>query len=343
MSFFSSLRSESLALIDISAGSVAGAYAHYRDDKPPAVVFMRRVPIEMHTGEPHEKAMLRALELLGSSLIRDGAPLLARAAGSGSVHTILVSIDAPWQETKVHTEHFERTEPFVFTKRMVESALEKTDGTIEGKFLADESVIGTILNGYGTREPYGRKVHRAQVVVLSSYIDEEVSRSIVKDLRSLFHTKNILSIAGNSLRYQAMRVVFPHEHDTLILDAVGPLISIALVRRGLLVAVREVAESTMPTKTDAWVDRVRGELTELAKRYPLPRTIFLLAQEQDIKPLEKALSAAAFKELWLSDNPPKIISILPSHVASFVTQSAATLPDLSLLLMALYWKHRPSE
>ena len=349
MSFFSNIfnpiHAESVVFIDISANSVAGAYARYTEGEPPTLLYTRRLPIERRdSGEPHERALLRALEVLGSILIREGAPILARHTGSGSADVVLVSVGAPWQETNVRTEHFERKTPFVFTRGMVATALEKMSITAPGKLLADESIIGTILNGYETREPYGKEVYRASVIILTSFIDEEISEDIVATLRKLFHTTHILSIAGGSLRYQAMRIVFPHERDALILDATGPLISIALVRRDLLVAVTEVSNTTGTEDTTAsWVQKVMNEFTELAKRYPLPRTIFLLAQEQHAASLEQALHAAKLGGLWLSDNPPKIVSVLASHIVDGVRQMTTTPPDLSMLLMALYYQHRPPK
>lgn len=346
MSFFGNIfnpiHAESVVLIDISANSVAGAYARYTEGETPMLLYARRLPIEIRDGgEPHERALLRTLEILGSMLIREGAPILARHTGSGSADTVLVSVGAPWQETKVRTEHFERKTPFVFTRDMVATALEKMIITAPGKLLADESIIGTILNGYETREPYGKEVYRASVIILTSFIDADVSESIVTTLRGLFHTTHILSIAGSSLRYQALRIAFPHERDALILDATGPLISIALVRRDLLVAVIEVSDTAGADTTDSWVQKAMNEFTELAKRYPLPRTIFLLAQEQHISSLEQALGAAQIGGLWLSDNPPKIVSLLTSHFVGLVQQATENSPDLPILLMALYYQHRP--
>lgn len=346
MSFLSQLfhpiHAESLVLIHISAASVAGAYAYYKKGEAPILLYTCRLPIEIRDKELHERAMLRTLEMLGAVLIREGAPTLARHTGSGSADTILVSVDAPWQETKIRTEHFERRTSFTFTKRMVAMALEKTGLTAPGKILADESVIGTILNGYETREPYGKRVNRASVIILTSFIDEKISESVFATLRGLFHTKNILSIAGSSLRYQAMRIAFPHERDALILDGMGSLISIALVRKDLLVAVTEMSEDA-PTQAGSWVKKVISEFTELAKRHPLPRTIFLLAQENNVSALEKALNVAKLGGLWPSDNPPKVVSVLASHVVGSIRQAATVLPDLPLLLMALYWQHRSSE
>lgn len=337
--FYPATNAESLILIDVSAGSVAGAYAHYKKGETPVLLYTCRVQIEIRDGEQHERAMLRAMEILGSELIRNGAPTLARFKGSGSADAILVSIDAPWQETSVRTEHFERDTPFVFTQNMVATAMEKTCVSTHGKVLADESIIGTILNGYETRDPYGKKVRRASVVILTSCIDEKISESIVKTLQSLFHTRNIFSIAGSSLRYQAMRIIFPHERDALILDAVGSLISVAIVRKDLLVAVIEVSDAVI-TDTDLWVQKIINEFTELAKQYPLPRTIFLLTQEQDISSLERALNSAKLGELWLSDSPPKTVAVRTGHVSGSIKQLTSASPDLPLLLMVLYWQHR---
>jgi hypothetical protein len=338
--FHNEKKAESVVLIDISASSVAGAYVRYVEGELPVLLYTRRFPVEIRVNEPQEQAMLRALHILGETLIREGAPVLVRVTGSGSASSILVSIDAPWQKTSVRIEHFEQKIPFIFTKSLVTKELEKTSIEAPGKLLVDESIIGTILNGYETDDPYGKKVHRASVVVLTSFIDEKVADSITSILRSLYHSTHILPIAGSSLRYQAMRSAFPHERDALILDATGPLTSIALVRKDLFVALVEIADST--TNSDSWIDGVTKELAELAKHYPLPRTIFLLARESDISSLQQTLDAAKLGKFWLSDNPPKIVVVLASHIVGLVQQVTETSPDILLLLMALYFQYRAS-
>lgn len=344
MSFLSNLFrgavAKSILFIDISADSVAGAYTHYTNNELPALLYSRRFPIEIRKGEPHAQAMLRALEVLGTTLIREGAPVLLRASGHGHAETILVSIDAPWQQTTVRTEHFARKSAFIFTKAMVTTALEKTSAAPEGKYLADESIIGTILNGYETRSPYGKKVQRAEVVILTSFVEEEIAKGIAMLLKKLYHTEHVFLMAGSSLRYQTILQVFPHEHDALIFDAAGSLTSIGLVRKGLLVAVVEV-----PSKytADSWVEEIGSQLSKLSTEYPLPRTIFLLARESEIVLLQKKLDAAKLAKLWLSDNPPKVVAVLTNHVAGSVRQVSAAPPDLQLLLMAIFGQHHIPE
>lgn len=336
--FFNKKRTESAVLIDIGADTLAAAYVHYVEGQTPAVLYARRMPIEAHKGETPERAMLRALRILGDDLIREGAPILLRETGSGSASIIVVSIDAPWQETRVRTEHFSDGESFVFTKDLVAKKLEKKTDASSNKEIFDESIIGTLLNGYETKNPYGQRVHRAAVVILSSLIHRTVAEGIISILKTVFHTKSILPIAGNSIRYQALRALFPHERDAIIVDVTGAsLVSVALIRRGVFVTMFQVSSSIHDSD---WVSVVSRELGEIAKEYPLPRTIFLLAREQYISDAERAIAEINFGTLWLSDNPPKIVPIQTSYITRLLQQKTIESPDLVLLLMVLYYQSR---
>ena len=345
MSFFEVLfpkkkNGESVILIAIGTQGVSGAYVHYQEGESPVLLYTRHLPIEIRKDEAHERAMLRTLHILGGDLIREGAPILARMTGSGSAHMILVSIDAPWQETTVRTEHFEQKEPFMFTKGLVTEKLKEVTLAPSEKLLADESIIGTILNGYETQHPYGRKVHRASIIILTSLIERNVAHDIIATLTGLFHTKSILPIAGNSLRYQAMRTIFPHERDVIMIDATGgSLTSFALVRKGIFVVM---AELTTPSSEEGWLVAVTSKLAEISKNYPLPRTIFLLAHESDLPALRQKLDTAHFTGLWLSDNPPKIVSIMKNSMTGSIRHMTTNVPDVVLLLMTLYYEKRRS-
>lgn len=332
--FFRKPEAETKVLIDIGARSVAGGYVHTTAGQLPTLLYTRRLPIEIRDGEPHAQAMLRALIVLGEALIREGAPTLARTTGSGTAGSILVSIDAPWQQTSVRTEHFEGEKPFIFTKSLVHEALKKAECATPGKILCDEGIIGTLLNGYPTHNPYNKKTQRAAVVVLTSLVEQAVAESISHALSNLYHTRQITLIAGSSLRYQAIRIAFPHEHNLLILDATAPLVSISLIRKDMLIALSERPDGTVGDAE--WVTEVSKGFDELAKHNPLPPIIFLLTREGDTEVVEKALAAAKLGSLWLSDNPPKIIPILPTHLSSSARQADAVVPDLPLLLMAIY-------
>lgn len=325
----------SAVLIDIGAESVGGAYVFVAEDGVPVILYARRLPIESRTDEPRDRAMVRALGILGNELIREGAPALARAAGSGRSDSILVSIDVPWQDITMRVENFERKDPFVFTKSMATAVLEKTRAAVPEKVLADESIIGATLNGYETPAPYGKKARRAGLVVLTSYIDKTILESVTATLHGLYHAAPISYIAGRSLHYQAVRIVFPHEHDALVLDAIGSRASVTLIRKNLSVAFAEAA-NTPPERP--WLEAVMGACAAIAKDYPLPRTIFLLARESESALLQHMLHTGDFTALWLSDNPPHIVPVGASTIAGSVRQASVSLPDMQLLLMARYYQ-----
>ncbi|MDB5244674.1 MAG: hypothetical protein JWN18_544 [Parcubacteria group bacterium] len=344
MSFFADFfhkvdKTDSVILIDISTGSIAGAYVQNKKGALPALLYSRRMPIEMREGEAHEAAMLRALKVLSESLLREGAPVLARATGSGAANSILVSIDAPWQKTIVRMEEHEEKPSFVFSRGLVADIVKKTDSKALDTQYADESIIGTMLNGYQTSNPYGKRAHRAQIVILTSRIDTRVAKGIIATLQATYHTKKILPIAGDSMRYQVLRTLFPYEKSALLIDATSPLTTVALVNKGLFICV----DALPVDDKQPWIDRVVKQFSELGTRYPLPRTIFLLARDPESVDMQKALSEANLGKLWLSDTPPRIVAVVPSHLSEFVKQVTTAPPDLSLLFMAIYWQNRSLE
>ena len=323
MSFWTSLfhkrtRAESALLISVGDDSVAGAYAIYNQSEMPTLLYMHRLKVEKREGEPSGPAMLRSLDTLGNELLREGAPSLLRATGSGRADKVLVSVDAQWAETKMRVEHFERKEPFLFTKDMLARALKEDRITSPGKTLVNESFVSFTLNGYETRNPYEKMTQHASATVLSSFVDSDIAKSVSSALRGLFHTEKIKLITGSSLRYKAIRKAFPHEHDVLILDALCSRIFISLTHKNLL-------------------DSVAGELPTLAKQRSLPRTVFLLAEEPIASHLRKSLLSDSTRSLWLSEEP-KVVPVLASHLSGLVRQTTIAPPDLPLLLMALYHK-----
>lgn len=338
MGFFARLfgakRAESVVLVDINANSVAGAYARYEEKGAPTLLYARRVPIGTETSEPDARTMLRALAELGNALTHEGASALIRAAGDGRVHRVLVSMSAPWQKVVLHTEQFEQKVPFVFTKHLIDAALKKLNAPPVGEVLSDASVIGTTLNGYETHNPYGKRAHRASLIMLASFADERMIRDIQKLFRSVYHGTHVSFIANNSLRYQAVRFLFPHERDALILDVAPRLTSVAIVRGGFMVDRAEVA--VQASESSLWPQKVYEALARLAEKFPLPRTLFLLAEAPEVLALREAFDSAHLGTLWLSDSPPKLIPILQSHIGESVRSLSENAPDLNLLLMAYF-------
>lgn len=334
LGFFDKKGSETMLFIDIGAASVAGAAAIRSRGEAWSFAYTKRVPIEEHPGEPIEGALTRALETVADALVSEGAPAIARAGGNPRARAMMISLDAPWQETQLRTEKIERRDAFTVTRQMLSQTLKKSLPEVAGKTPVDESVIGTIINGYETRDPFGKRGRRVSFILLTSYIATDTAERIVRTLRKRFPHAHLTTIAGPSMRYRALAAVFPHEHDALIIDATAPSVSIALVRRGLLMAVSETGPAEV--ESAAWMSGIESALAKLASAYPLPRTVLLLARETEVAHVRETLDSPNLGKAWLVDSPPKIISVLAGHVAQSAPHAASVAPDLVLELMLKY-------
>lgn len=330
-------RKESVVFIDIGASRISAAVARYIGSEIPLIVYSRVVAIESRPNESGAAAMRRTFEEVITALRDEGRAALLRAASAQHIDAVLVSVDAPWQETTIYKDEVVRERPFTFTKALVAEALKNATLPKEGVVYTDASVTGTFLNGYAVREPYGHRAHRARVLVLTSRMSESLHTVLRRGVRSLTRTHRVAFIGGASLRYQAMRVAFAHEDNALILDATGTPPEVALVRNGFLVMVAGVpggAQEDRPT-TASFEQRFAA----IAKQYPLPRTVFLLARFDQVERVKDLFNAVTYAPLWLTHNPPRLLELTTKHMNGLVRHLGAVTPDLPLLLMALYYRY----
>lgn len=226
-----------MVLITIGSSGCSGAYVEYKEGEQPTIHYNTRHIIEPREGEDLKTAMLRTLDMVGTDLIELGAPTLRRETGSGSVEGVLISVAGPWQETKVRTETVQPGTPFTFTHHMLSEIVASHTPTSENRVSFGESVIATILNGYDIADPFGKKANRAEVVILSSTLDKDVTEQIRDRIRKLYHTHSITFTAFAPVTYAVLRDLYPHERDFLVLDVATEDTDLAFVKGGLLVDV----------------------------------------------------------------------------------------------------------
>ncbi|HWH07050.1 MAG TPA: hypothetical protein VNU47_00800 [Candidatus Paceibacterota bacterium] len=377
MGLLEKTKRQSVALIDIGAASVGGAYAHYAPLAQPVILYTARVPIEYKEGESPEDSMVRALEVLGNIMVNHGAPELHAATGSARLASVVVSVGAPWQETKIRNEVKEEKKPFLFTKQLLEEILARDLKDHPERVASGEQVIATVLNGYDIPNPVGKKTLKAELIILSSTLERAVAEKIQKTLRRSFHSHDITLTSFMPLAFTVLRDLFPHEKDFLILDVKATSSELGYVRRKLLVNMASIPFGTTDlvdavtlahkqelaragdseqgliqlkrneafaervTKAEqVWLDALAKAIYECTMHQTLPRTLFLLADTQSRGFLEGALNASELRNVWLSNDPLAIISLEPSHFSKKVQVRGSAAGDLFLDMMALYQSKR---
>jgi hypothetical protein len=371
MGLFGGSESKPVALIDIGSGSVGGAYLSHDENGLPVLHYTARIPVRPHGEEPLTFAMLRALEELGTELVSRGAPALRKGAGTSHVHETLVSVASPWQETNVRIERLEEHTPFTFTRTLMNSVIAKTATTNPDRVGSGEEIIATLLNGYETNRPFGKRVTRADIVVLSSTLPATVAESIEGIVRKWHHARHSTFTAFASCAYVVFRDLFPHEKEFIVIDIAGEATDIAFVKHGFLESVmsapvglhhltkgktttlspdvaaptgvvritRDTADTSSALRTE-WLDHIHDALKAFSSEHALPRKLFMLADDNAREYLRNALNDSSLRSLWLSDEPLTIVPVTPSQFTPFVKLGSGAEGDIFLMMLALFQGRR---
>lgn len=380
MSFFSSLHRKaesSVVLIDVGSSSVAGAYVRIDAQQRATIHYTARIPLRTRNSENALADMERALAELTDVLLRDGAPEFARAVGNGKIDRVFVSVSSPWQETEVRVEQVSHKTPFRFTPHFMNDMIAaKTKSTRSGFSCINNLIISIILNGYEVTHPFGRMAHEASVVVLTSSLSCDVIDKVTATLRKTFHTHEIEFTAFAPVAYLALRDLYPHQKDFLIMDVTGEATDLVLVQHGILVEVasmphglnflrRAAIEAGIATSTaeplraveeavlidtqhnkrftaqmrktcEQWIQELTDTLQSLTARYALPHATFLLVDETARGFLKRLLDETSFHLGDISDESLSVVLVDPGKFATYVMHHGEARGDTFLSILALY-------
>lgn len=351
MGLFSKKEKVSYALFDIDSSSVGAALAHTSVGSPPTIYYTLRKEVQAKEHEDLTDAMCRTLEEVSAELVQKGAPLLRQETGSGHSDRILVSVGTPWQKTVLRVDTISEKKPFLFTKAILADATRRGEELPEGYTISDVSVIATLLNGYETPDPFGKKASRADMIILSSLLDTAVSSRVEHILRKTYHTHSLALTAFAPIAYAVFRDIYPHEKDFLVLEVSDEATSIVFVKHGLLVNVatveyridgivqnpeRSAADESAAEIEKIWLEKISETLRDFACNHALPRTLFLLTETTSREYLRNLIDSQSLRSLWLTDDPLRVISVVPQHFSNVVKMRGEAEGDVFLDLLALY-------
>lgn len=365
-----SKKSQSVVLFDIGSSSVGGAYLRVREGEAPLLCYTARIPIELLERESITEAMVRGLHELCELLIREGAAALHREAGHAHIDLILASVGAPWQDTIVRTVSLQEKHPFLFTRQLMEKAVRATDPAA-GRMISDTSVISTTLNGYETEHPWGKRAMRADLTVLTSTIDKFAAKEITKAIRKAFHSHKLELTAFAPVAYAVVSDMYPAQKDFVVLDVSGTATDAIIVKKGVIAGVRSLPQGIhdllaagrgaaraipkgsaidatrnaafAPLVAEAeavWLAALKRMLADFASEHPLPRAVFLLADESARDFLKRLIDESTLRTLWLSEEPLSVIPLSPEHTASLVKARGLAEGDVFLAMLALFYRDR---
>jgi len=371
-SFFGTPKVRSAVLIDISSSSIGGAFITFPPKESPLIPYSVREPISFPTEKRSELCMLRALETVINDLETQGRPAFFRATKLHQVDHVFVSVGSPWQSTHVDTQTIQEKTSFVFSHETLTKAIRAGEKLAEGRKELQKEVVATLLNGYQTTQPFGKRVERAEIVILSSSMDGETMDLMHRSISRIHAKRGARLIPAESIAQTVLKAQFPHDKDFLlmlvsdeatdILIANGGIILDAttintglrtLVARDGMTALRvnegapatEVVSlaPTQPLQSATWTKDVAEVLRTISTKRALPRMVFLVANDGSAGLLKRYLDTDEMHGLWLSDEALTVIPVVSKLLSSLIRHQGQSDADVMLDLVALYAKVHCSE
>lgn len=258
-------------------------------------------------------------------------------------------------------------------KEKIEGALGIDPAT---SMLVDHSIIEVLINGYQTAKPFGKRARRMSVLGLASVIPISVHDKITNHLSKTFHIKPIKMQSTPALSYVVLRDLFAHEPDFLAAIVTGEATDLLLVKKGVLTGVATALEGvhsvtravsnackSVPSEEipnmitsgmlhpntveevkgaereakNVWANAVIASLADLARKYALPQTFFILSDFSCREAFTDILKRQDVHALRLGEQSFTVIGLRAQNLTDHVVFTGESDRDIFHGLLALFY------
>jgi len=258
-------------------------------------------------------------------------------------------------------------------KEKIEGALGIDPAT---SMLVDHSIIEVLINGYQTTKPFGKRARRMSVLGLASVIPISVHDKITNHLSKTFHIKPIKMQSTPALSYVVLRDLFAHEPDFLAAVVTGEATDLLLVKKGVLTGVatalegvhsvtravsnacKSVPAEEIPNMIESgmlhpntvdevkgaereaknvWANAVVASLADLARKYALPQTFFILSDFSCREVFTDILKRQDVHALRLGEQSFTVIGLKSQNLTDHVVFTGESDRDVFHALLALFY------
>lgn len=258
-------KEQSSIVFDINAESVGAAIVLSKPDAEPRVIYMCRE--YFFHGAFAEKSARQVIDAMREAFARLEVFLaknilshpIFRAYAPVNAH---YAFSAPWLESKIKTVTLEWPEPTLVTEKFIAALVEREGaafkaelaarpGASKTSFIVIENKVTSIrLNGYEVAEPYGKRAKTADVSLCISAIPTEIRDAVAFPAAGKVRSrKNYFSSFSSAAAEVIKKSV--DQKEFVVLDILGPLTEIMIVRHGLL-----SAGATIPVGDDMLINAV---------------------------------------------------------------------------------------
>lgn len=232
-------KDKNILIFDIGSGSVGGAYVKipFEKNKLPVILKTTRTEIIFKNEFNLEVLfmdMLSALNFTATSLHQEKI---------GKIDGIYCVLASPWYFSRTRNIEYNSEENFIFTKKMANQLInkeiidlsklyqEKYENIISESEVIESHIMGILLNGYLTDDPFGKKTKNVNINTIVSvspklYL-EKIKQIILKNFS--YDHKNIKFSSFIFDSHLAVRDRYNHINSYLLIDISGQITDVGIV------------------------------------------------------------------------------------------------------------------
>ncbi|MEK7390883.1 MAG: hypothetical protein AAB635_01965 [Patescibacteria group bacterium] len=229
-SFIGSSKEHDLVL-NIGSGSVYGAIVEFQKSAPPKILFTHESRLPLKSNVAADNLISHMLDALHSVVIGLGRQHKKRIRRA---HVVLAS---PWFSSFSKVLSIKEQSPFVVTDKTIEKlAVEHINSVSKDVIASSSSIIEKALsdirlNGYETKEPYGKSAKTLDVSVYASAAPKETNKKIESKIYQVIHPGSISFHTFPFVAWNVLRSLFAPKDDFIFVNIGGELSDVFIVRR----------------------------------------------------------------------------------------------------------------
>lgn len=384
MKLFSILKrtktNQPVVIFDIGSASIGGAVVFF-DKEVPNITYCTRVQLPFQE-VAEERRLLPQIEEILTQVALDVQKngLVSKKGLSATPQEIVCVFSSLWSNTESTNASFEHKERFVVTDSVMDNLLaqiheSKKEEKTDAETTIEEIVINSLLNGYPTQQPLGKKAQRIEVTFLESTITKELHTKIQDVIFKVFNPDIPLMLRSFTLvAFSVTRDMFEDVKDFLLIDVTGEITDIGVVRNSILgdtvsfpygknTIVRNIAKknNTVPEDVLARIkialtnneSEMEGDISEEEKRWTemfgkmcgelspksnsLPQNVFLVADLDYRKWFSSMIERVDFSQFTVNREAFKVSFLVGDHIEEVYTLGNGVGQDDFLILDSLFY------
>ncbi|MEX2052514.1 MAG: hypothetical protein WD991_02360 [Candidatus Paceibacterota bacterium] len=233
-------KDELILALDVASSSVGAALFYSSVGNVPQIIFSVREHLSIADEVTFDRLLLEASQAL--EVVADKA----LKAGLGAPSKIFCVLSSSWYVSQTRVVRLEKNTPFIFTSKFADSLIAREVALFEEEYIKEYSDtehhfrpielknIKTTLNGYETIEPLAQSVKELQMDIFISMSEERVLQAFEKSIKTHFHHREIKFTSFVMTSFVAVRDMYVHQDNFLLMDIGGEVTDITMVKKNVL-------------------------------------------------------------------------------------------------------------